>query len=670
MTPLWQRFPRLMVLANACFAVPVLIYGADRREYFLNYQCDGLDLVVIALAIALVPGLLVAAGEVALVRLCGPRAHALVAGLLCLGAGQIVAGWGLGLTGARAVAAALSLAALAVRVGRTLPRTRAHAGLMLAACLAMPAYLLGVSDLAPLVWGARPVPLAVTVAKPHPVVFLLFDGMPLAPLLDAAHGIDAALYPNLARLARTATFYRNASCNFGYTDRSLPSLLTGRLPGNQKLAVAAEYPQTLFTLLAGAYRFHVTEWGSAAMFPDGIAPGTRIAPRRLDRWGAIAADLSITLPMVYSASLTDADLADMVQHLQFFGRKQGKDTDDAFDRIATFRRWLQTMPAGDPRTFYYAHIGVPHDPWNLMPDGTRYPVPEESAGLKMVMPEKDMVYFVWTRDEWTVHQAYQRLVFQLMFCDRLLGELVARLDALKLTDDAVLVVTTDHGSAVIPGSMPRNILMPQLGSRVPPNYREIVPVPLFVKLPGQKTGEVSDRNAELIDVVPTLAQALGVAVPWPMDGAPLDAPRERPEKTFMDYDLSKFTLPAAFPDRFDGLAKRAWFDPGTPADWIYRLKPFGDLVGRELALPDRPEPGLTITLESQPGVVRGRVRAHDLDGEVHVALVTGRRVHAVTRLQQLSRTEGTFLAFPLETSTSPSARLLRVKAGRVTVTRP
>ncbi len=50
---------------------------------------------------------------------------------------------------------------------------------------------------------------------------------------------------------------------------------------------------------------------------------------------------------------------------------------------------------------------------------------------------------------------------------------------------------------------------------------EIAFVPLFVKAPGQTRGETVDTPARTMDIVPTIADLLGVELPWEPDGRSL-----------------------------------------------------------------------------------------------------------------------------------------------------
>ena len=60
-------------------------------------------------------------------------------------------------------------------------------------------------------------------------------------------------------------------------------------------------------------------------------------------------------------------------------------------------------------------------------------------------------------------------------------------------------------------------------------YREVLQVPLFIKLPGQRrAGERIARPAALFDVYPTVSAILGLPGPE-LPGAPLLSPTERLE---------------------------------------------------------------------------------------------------------------------------------------------
>ena len=85
-----------------------------------------------------------------------------------------------------------------------------------------------------------------------------------------------------------------------------------------------------------------------------------------------------------------------------------------------------------------------------------------------------------------------------------------RLKQEGLWDRALVVVTADHGVSFRAGS--------PFKESDDKNVADIMSVPLFIKLPGQHGGSVSDRNVQSIDVLPTIADALDVELPWQTDG--------------------------------------------------------------------------------------------------------------------------------------------------------
>jgi hypothetical protein len=86
----------------------------------------------------------------------------------------------------------------------------------------------------------------------------------------------------------------------------------------------------------------------------------------------------------------------------------------------------------------------------------------------------------------------------------------------------------DHGAGWVPGDKPRS-----LGET---NVPDLLWVPQFIKAPGQDTGVVDDRNWEQVDLLPTIADLVGIQVPWAMGGASQTGPptQTRTEKWWYD----------------------------------------------------------------------------------------------------------------------------------------
>jgi hypothetical protein len=52
-------------------------------------------------------------------------------------------------------------------------------------------------------------------------------------------------------------------------------------------------------------------------------------------------------------------------------------------------------------------------------------------------------------------------------------------------------------------------------------FPDVLYPPLLIKAPGLDAGAVSDADAETIDILPTLADLLGIDIPWEVDGVSL-----------------------------------------------------------------------------------------------------------------------------------------------------
>jgi arylsulfatase A-like enzyme len=106
-------------------------------------------------------------------------------------------------------------------------------------------------------------------------------------------------------------------------------------------------------------------------------------------------------------------------------------------------------------------------------------------------------------------ESYDR---SIAFLDQQLGRLFADLQARGLFDDALIVVTSDHGERF--GSIGR-------GRHGDDLSQESVHVPLLIKVPHQARGERSERRAQLADVAPTILDRAGLPIPQEFFGSAL-----------------------------------------------------------------------------------------------------------------------------------------------------
>ncbi|MCC5951153.1 MAG: sulfatase-like hydrolase/transferase [Acidimicrobiia bacterium] len=315
-------------------------------------------------------------------------------------------------------------------------------------------------------------PPPVPVDGPAPVYVLVLDEVSLVDLLhDGA--LNSTRFPRFAELASRSTWYTNWTIHSGRTIHSVPAMLSGVLPRNA-LATPEEYPSNAFDLLADAgWAIHGAEHNSWLCRPE-------LCPDRLP------------YPEVEE--------------------RQAHEVYEAFEVELLEGDWPQA-------TLHVVHLLFPHTPWQWLPDGTRYGIDDPpNLGSR------------WAPDPWFSETAGRiEYLWQLGYTDVVVGQWMDAIEARGEWDEALVIVTADHGIELGASRNTRDIL--------DDNHRELVWVPMFVKEPGQRAGRVVDEPRTATELLPIIAEAAGVALPddvgghervvvtdeWPYEeGAPLN----------------------------------------------------------------------------------------------------------------------------------------------------
>jgi hypothetical protein len=547
------------VLALSAFVVarPVLASFGRSPESFLARGADWFDVIAFGLFVVLAPAAMIV-GAVQVVGLLGEharrRAHLVaVGGLAALASWQVLEGP----IGRPRVAVVVAVA-VAVAVA-TLRARRETAGTFLRyASVGALVFLLQFLVLSPassIALGGRHAGAEVRVGDqlgddPPPVVLVVLDGLSTGMLMDGDGHIDSELYPNLAALADDATWYRNHTTVAQVTLDAVPAILTGTLPSpNEDPPVASTYPHSIFTLLADTHEVHGAE-AITGVCPVDLCPAPTGTPL-----GALAWDAARIWEWQMRNTTVDPEL---VPH--------------AFDeRVDRASRWFtdQDYSQGERPGLFFYHVLLPHPGWDHLADGSEY------AAARGVRPSG---LFTDSWGTWGTNVARQRHVLQTQAADRLLGELLDRLEEDDVYDDALVAVTADHGYAFVEDSPWRAL---DEG-----NVDEILWTPLIVKAPGQDEPVIDDSNVNATDVLPTIATTLGIdELPWDVDGEPAGSTdRDPDDKWVLDWSYGR--LQATGDDhlvRIDGaepFARVLAADPveGTGPLAVWRRTEHGDLV--------------------------------------------------------------------------------------------
>ncbi len=431
------------------------------------------------------------------------------------------------------------------------------------------------SSVSQLVFAAPAVaqPVAIPVDNPAPVVFIVFDEFPVASLMDENGNLQEHVYPSFGKLARDGSWFPNAITVQQQTENSLPVILSGKHASGDKIPVAGDHPFTLFTLLDDAYDLEVIETVTDLCPEYACENETRPQVPFAQRWSTLVDDLRVIAGHLFLPSELADDLAPIDSSWTNFSGAEADDFNiisrflDATEddgRTASIDRFLDSMSTAPTEpTLYYLHALMPHVPWEFLPSGQRSISSSTAPGS--VSPG-------WGSDEWLVDQGYQRHLLQVGYVDTIVGQVIAQLEASGMYDEALIVVLADHGVTVRPDTYHRRQATEE-------TIGDIAAIPLFIKRPQDPGGNVDRYRAETIDVLSTVADVLGIDIPWAVDGVSLFSD-DRPVRTesTIEGTVGTFTFGVDGSEAIAIAARKIHhFGPDGP----YGLAPngYGDLLG-------------------------------------------------------------------------------------------
>ncbi len=507
-------------LAAVAFVGPILdIYGKN-PEVFVANRSSTWEIVVFALVVvAVVP--LLAWAVLAVAGAVGGRApdiaYTALIGLLSVATGFVISRqvlpdntWG-------AVGLAVVVAAVVFWMVRTIETVFVIAAVAIPVLMVM---FLGTSATARLIWSEpEENESSVSIANPHHIVMLQLDEMPLASIMDSDWTINERLFPNFARLADEGTWYRNALSDSIATTQSVPAILSGVKGETGQSPSYVDHPDNLFTLVGDEYEMHVIEW-VAELCPEETCPD--YAGRSPARFSNLLKDVGVVyghliLPGTVRESLPSIDNA----WKGFLGQEDNPEgagveieglpvppSDKREDWVDWVQRLINGIDSDAPPTLSYAHLRSPHVPWVINPSGTQYQRSEDYTEVEGVGGDGR-----WGVDPEPPILGLQRQLNQIGFLDTMIGRLLDRLVETETWDDTMVIVIADHGASFVPGEHRR---WPYENNR-----DDLYRVPLFIKYPGQQSGETVDLPVFGVDVLPTIVDVLDIDTDWSFDGESL-----------------------------------------------------------------------------------------------------------------------------------------------------
>jgi choline-sulfatase len=371
-----------------------------------------------------------------------------------------------------------------------------------------------------------------------------FTTRPARGLATAPAGIPPGLEdaPNIILIGVDTLRADRLSC-YGYADSETPHMDALAVDGVRYAEMTAQASWTkpsFATIFTSLYPSSHTATGKPHRLPQAVATLAEVLAAGGYHTGGFADNPSISAAFGFDQGFTDyvylepsyfflgAEAASQTALYQVLRRVwamlsgQSIYVQNFYQEAAVVNRhaldWLETNKG--TRFLLFLHYMDPHDPYFEHPyNGVGY------ARASNQQPDPALAP--------TFSQLYDG---EVRYLDEHLGQVFDWLKAEGLYDDALIVLTADHGEEFQEhGGWWHGQTL----------YQEQIAVPLIVKYPdGARAGTVVTALARSLDIAPTVLAVAGVPIPEAMMGRSLLSQTEPPSYTFAEEDFEGNVLHA------------------------------------------------------------------------------------------------------------------------------
>lgn len=368
------------------------------------------------------------------------------------------------------------------------------------------------------------------------ILIIVFDALSASNI--SLYGYPRETMPNLAGLSKRAVVYHNHFAGGPFTTPGTASLLTGTLPWTHRAirhngTVAEAYLQkNIFHTFPNHYRIAYSHNPLVnTLFAQFLGDMNAFIPRdklflasdglieRLYKGDEDIAAVSWERTIkrkeegfAYSLFLShiyeryrDRKIANLKP---LFPRGIPQISGDNYFLLEQSTDWIRSQLGALPQPFLgYFHFLPPHFPYKthrdffgrFEKDGWEPPQKPEDPLSQRKSPDNLLKWRTWY-DEF------------ILYVDREFGRLFSYLEQSGLLDNTWVLFTSDHGEMFERGIS---------GHITPVLHQPLVRIPLLIFEPGRKTGADVYTLTSAVDVLPTLLQASGQAIPDWIEGAVL-----------------------------------------------------------------------------------------------------------------------------------------------------
>jgi arylsulfatase A-like enzyme len=357
------------------------------------------------------------------------------------------------------------------------------------------------------------------------------------------YGDERAKTPNIDRLAARGVRFDRAYCQYPLCGPSRNSMLTGLYPNSNGILRNAQiFRQTIPSHISLPQAFRRDGYFAARIgklyhynVPKSVGtdghddPGSwelELNPAGCDRLQE-EGDIFTLTPGQFGGTLS------------WYASPRGdlKHTDGM---IATEAEWVLERCARQTDRPFFLAVGFfrPHTPYvapntyfELYPED-QMPLPKPFQYDQPGVPRAALMSYKREQDKLTDElrrQCLQAYYASITFMDAQVGRVLDALDRLELSDNTVIVFTSDHGY-----HMGEHGLFQKMSL-----FEESARVPLVIAAPGAAQGKASGAPVGLIDLYPTLAELCGVETPDNLQGQSLAPMLNDPTAAGRGWSLSQ-----------------------------------------------------------------------------------------------------------------------------------
>jgi len=349
--------------------------------------------------------------------------------------------------------------------------------------------------------------------------------------------------PNLDRLARRGVLFNRAYCAFPLCGPSRNSFLTGLYPNSTGIIANAQIfrqsipeqpsmPQLfrqkgyLAVRIGKMYHYGVPKSIGTVGHDDPASWEMQLNPAGVDRTEEESQIFSLT-PGQFGGTLS-----------WYASPKDDRLHTDGLH--ASDAEWVLERCAKDRSRPFFLGVGFfrPHTPY-VSPNGYFQKYPEADMPLvkgvaedQADIPAPALGSHKKEQEKLTDElrrKAVQAYYASISFMDAQLGRVIESLDRLGLSENTVIVFTSDHGYHLGEHGLWQKMSL----------FEESARVPLLVVAPGMKKGVQAASPVSLVDLLPTLGELCGVPVPDNVQGQSLVPMLKDPSKEGRGWALTQ-----------------------------------------------------------------------------------------------------------------------------------